>query len=98
MRFPVLLVGLAVFGLLVYPAVGRGGVSALFTDQASVGGNSMSTDTLDPPTRLTASGSGTLNWTATPDTYASGHPVLRSTTSGGPSSQIARITPRTTPH
>ena len=96
MRFPVLLVGLAVFGLLVYPAVGRGGVSALFTDQASVGGNSMSTDTLDPPTGLSASGSVTLNWTATPDTYASGHRVLRSTTSGGPYSQIAEITPRTT--
>src|SRR3972149_3983439 len=43
-----------------------------------------------------ASGPAPLNWTATPDTYASGHRVLRSTTSGGPYSQIAEITPRTT--
>ena len=75
----------------------QGGL-ALFTDPATVPGNTFTTDTLDPPTGLTAAGgtSVTLDWTATADTYAGGHRVLRSTTAGGPYTQIAEITPRTT--
>ena len=37
-----------------------------------------------------------LSWDATDDDYASGHRVLRGTDSGGPYSQIAEVTPRTT--
>ena len=72
--------------------------SAIFTDSTAVGGNAFTTDTLDPPTGLTATGlfSVSLDWAATVDTYASGHRVLRSTTSGGPYSQIVEVTPWTT--
>ena len=75
-----------------------GEVAARFSDQAQVGANTFSTDTLNPPTGLTATGGASivLNWTATADTYASGHRVLRSTTPGGPYTQIAQVTPRTT--
>ena len=71
---------------------------ALFTDTFSVGSNAFTTDNLDPPTSLTATGgtSVDLSWTATVDTYASGHRVLRGTASGGPYTQIAEVTPRTT--
>ncbi|NNC81286.1 MAG: signal peptidase I, partial [Acidimicrobiales bacterium] len=60
--------------------------------------NSAVADVLQPPTALTATGGGdvTLNWTITSDTYASGHRVFRSTSSGGPYTQIAEITPRAT--
>ncbi len=60
--------------------------------------NSFSADTVDPPTGLTtACGTSlTLDWTPTVDTYASGHRVFRAATPGGPYSQIAEVTPRTT--
>ena len=73
--------------------------AAIWTDAEGNGANAFTTDTLNPPSGLGASGgtcSIALNWTATPDTYAAGHRVLRSTTSGGPYSQIAQVTPRTT--
>ncbi len=71
---------------------------AQFTASPDNSGNTLTTDALDPPTGLTATSGATitLDWTATPDTYASGHRVLRSATSGGPYSQIAEVTPRTT--
>jgi hypothetical protein len=71
---------------------------ALLTSSPAVGSNDFNADTLDPPTGLTATGGAsiTLNWTATPDTYAGGHRVLRGTTTGGPYTQIAEVTPRTT--
>jgi len=71
---------------------------ALFTDTASVPGNTFTTDILAPPTGLTATGGSsiTLNWTATADTYASGYHVYRSATAGGPYSRIGPdVTPRT---
>ncbi|MFQ5879446.1 MAG: hypothetical protein ACE5IZ_04665 [Dehalococcoidia bacterium] len=71
----------------------------LATDSAQITDNAFTTDALDPPTGLTAASSGTnidLSWTATVDTYASGHRVLRGTASGGPYTQIAQVTPRTT--
>ena len=54
------------------------GVSALFTESAGVGGNAFATDTLNPPTTPSSSGTTTtvLDWTATPDTYASGYRVF----------------------
>lgn len=71
---------------------------AAFTDLEASSGNSWSSDTMDAPTALNVSGGSTvtLGWTATSDTYASGHRVLRSVTSGGPYTQIAELTPRTT--
>ncbi len=89
-----LLSGLA---LVVSGALAQHG-QALFTNTASIPGNTFSTDTLNPPASLTATGGAsiTLNWTATSDTYASGHRVFRSTTAGGPYTQIVQLTPRTT--
>ncbi len=86
----VLLAGVVVVTLRV--------AAALFTDSAPVPANSFANDTLGAPTGLTATGgaSVTLNWTPTTDTYASGHRVFRGTASGGPYSQIAQVTPRTT--
>lgn len=74
-------------------------VYAIFTASTSVTDNDFASDTLQPPSGLTAPVSGgdvNLSWTATADTYASGHSVLRGTASGGPYSQIAEVTPRTT--
>ena len=92
------LLAAAVAAALVVGAVSFNVAIAVFTDTASVPGNTSSTDTLNPPTGLTATGgaSVTLNWTATVDAYASGHRVLRGTASGGPYTQIAQVTPRTT--
>ena len=85
-------------GTLLLAAITIGGTLALLTDTDPVGANTFATDTLDPPTSLTATCGATinLNWTATADTYASGHRVLRATASGGPYTQIAEVTPRTT--
>jgi hypothetical protein len=79
--------------LLALPAAG-----ANFTNPTSSDANSFVADLLAPPTGLTAACGTTitLDWTATVDTYATGHRVFRSTTPGGPYSQIAQITPRTT--
>jgi predicted ribosomally synthesized peptide with SipW-like signal peptide len=75
-----------------------GGALALFTDSANVSGNAFTADTLNPPTGVSATSGAsiTLNWTPTVDTYAAGHRVLRGTATGGPYSQIAQVTPRTT--
>ncbi|MDO8615545.1 MAG: hypothetical protein Q7T33_07370, partial [Dehalococcoidia bacterium] len=72
--------------------------AAIFTKSTSVGSNVFNADTLNAPTGLAATGGGTiaLSWTATADAYASGHRVLRGTASGGPYTQIAEVTPRTT--
>jgi hypothetical protein len=82
--------------LLAVPAIS--GVLAFFSDAASVGGNAFNADTLDPASGLSATGGTTvsLSWTATADTYASGHRIYSSSTSGGPYSQVGQVTPRTT--
>jgi len=74
------------------------GAGANFTNPTSNDANSFTADILAPPTGLTAACGTTitLDWTATVDTYATGHRVFRSTTPGGPYSQIAQVTPRTT--
>jgi len=71
---------------------------AAFTAATESNNNLLGTDTLDPPSSLIASGTGsvTLDWTATTDTYASGHRVYRASNPGGPYIQIADIAPRTT--
>jgi hypothetical protein len=84
----------ALVGLLAAP----GQVSlARLTASATVT-ESVTTDTLDPPTSLAATGgaNASLTWSATPDTYATGYELQRATVSGGPYSVIASITPRTT--
>lgn len=71
---------------------------ALFTRAGSNGSNAFSTSTLAAPTVLaaTTSTSVTLTWTATSSTYATGYNVYRATSSGGPYTNIAQVTPRTT--
>lgn len=86
--------GLALFLTAADPSYG------LFSHVFSNGSNTFSTDTLDPPTGLAAApGPGApkikLNWTVTVDSYASGYRVFRSTTSGGPYTQIKELTPAT---
>ncbi len=73
-----------------------GGAQALLSNTVSVASNSFTTATLQPPTSLSASASGSsiiLSWTATVSTYATSSAVMRSTTSGGPYSQIATVSP-----
>ena len=75
-----------------------GAALALFTDTFDNTGNTLTADTLDPPTGLVASVVGSdirLDWTPTVDTYATGYNVLRGTDSGGPYGQIDSVTPRT---
>ena len=61
-------------------------IAALLTDTDSVGSNTFTTDILDPLTGLTAASDWPLaielDWTATPDTYAAGYNINRSTTQG----------------
>lgn len=86
---------------LVLAGVGRPvtPVLALMTDAEDVA-STFSTETLDPPTSLSASAAlllrVNLTWTVTPDTRATGYQVLRGTISGGPYTQVATITSRTT--
>jgi hypothetical protein len=74
-------------------------VYAIWTNSFNNTPNDFTTDTLDPATGLTASGSETsiqLDWTASVDTYATGYKIMRATTGGGPYTEIASVTPVTT--
>ena len=68
---------------------------AAFTRQATSTA-SLTTDTLDPPTSLAATGGSSvgLTWTITPDSYATGYGLYRGATSGGTPSLISTVTPR----
>ncbi len=85
-------------GTLLALLLGIPTAGAFVTNPTSNDANSFTADILAPPTGLTAACGTTitLDWTATVDTYATGHRVFRATTPGGPYSQIAQITPRTT--
>jgi hypothetical protein len=94
----ILVVGLAL-------ASGEGSSVALATDQETVA-STVTTDTLDPAAGLLCNGATSctvalvnkpvLTWTATPDPYATGYDILRSTTSGSGYTVIASVTGRTT--
>jgi len=88
------LLAAAAFGAL--QVAGR--AAALLTNAKAVAANSFQLDTLSAPADLAATGacSVSLSWTATVDTYASGHRIFRGSASGGPYSQIVQVTPRTT--
>jgi hypothetical protein len=72
---------------------------ALLSDGETVA-STFSTETLDPPTSLTATAAlllrVNLSWTATVDARATGYQVLRGTASGGPYTQVATITSQST--
>lgn len=78
---------------------------ALATDQES-SASTITSDTLDPASDLRCNGQASctvalidkpvLTWTATPDAYATGYDILRSTTSGSGYAVIASVSGRTT--
>lgn len=72
--------------------------TALGVDSADVPDNTFTADVLNPPTAVTASGGSSVNlqWTATADAYAEGYRVFRGSVSGGPYTEVAQVTPRTT--
>jgi hypothetical protein len=78
-----------------------GSTEARFTDAAPVGGNVVSSATLQPPTGLlaTAGCAGAtpviaLAWTATTSAFAEGYDLLRSGNAAGPYTTIAHVTGR----
>lgn len=97
--------GIALALLLAGIAAPGGATLALATDRETIA-STITADTLDPPSNLRCTGlpnctvtfltKPTLTWTATPDTYATGYQVLRSTTSGSGYAQVGSVTPRTT--
>ena len=68
---------------------------ATLSDVASVTANTLTSGSLLPPTNLSAAAAGgggaALTWTATTSTIATGYLVLRSSTIGGPYTQIATV-------
>ncbi len=94
MRIRVAIVPAAMLCLLVALPT----AAASFSNSTSSDANSFGSGIMAPATGLLSSCGATiaLDWTATADTYATGHRVFRSTTAGGPYGQIAEITPRTT--
>lgn len=90
--------GVAVVVLALVAAALPQSSLATFSAATANGASTLGADTLDPPTGLGAVAGGTvsLSWTATVDTYAAGHRILRATTSGGPYTQVAQVSPRTT--
>jgi predicted ribosomally synthesized peptide with SipW-like signal peptide len=82
--------------VVVMGATGQGTLARLTDQDAST--VSFSTDTLAPPTNLTASPVGltaSLMWTPSVDTYAAGYQIWRSTTSGSGYSLVGTATPGT---
>ncbi len=88
----------AVAAVLVLAAGAGVAVAVSFSGTTTNAANTFSSTTVVAPTGLTASGTPTvtLGWTATASTWAAGHRVYRGTSSGGPYTEIADITPRTT--
>lgn len=73
--------------------------SASLADTVTALANAFSAAVLIPPTAPSALASGgtvRLSWTATTSSWASGHDVMRATSLGGPFTQVAQLSPRTT--
>lgn len=88
--------GLLLSALMVLQASG-----ARMSGTTANAGNSYSATSLSAATGLSATPDTiqckiTLSWTASPTTWASGHNVYRSTSSGGSFNLIATVSPRTT--
>lgn len=85
-------IGSSLFALLLLLPLANAG----FSDSTDNLANGWGSDTLDPPTAVAAVGAAsvTISWTPTIDTYAEGHRVFRSTSAGGPYTQIAQTSPR----
>lgn len=90
-----LIVGVLALTLLGVTAGSPSTTLARLTDTAT-STQSISTDTLDPPTSLAATGGASigLSWVATVDTYASGYEIWRSTVSGSGYALVGTATPR----
>lgn len=92
-RLTVLVAGLVLAVSVATP------VAAVMND-TSTAGASFAADTLAPPSGLTGTASAglivNLTWTATPDAYATGYQILRSTTSGSGYAVVGTANPRTT--
>jgi hypothetical protein len=89
----------AAIAVLVVASIGSAAASLAIFSWSRAPTDIFVTDQLNPPTNLAAtvtSATVALGWTATTDTYAAGHRVLRGTASGGPYGQIVELTPRTT--
>jgi hypothetical protein len=96
---PLALLAVALLAVLVALAIMAATTYAIFTGVFNVTNNTLTTDTIDPPTSLAASVVGSdirLDWTPTNDTYATGYKVQRGTNSGGPYTEINTVTPYTT--
>ena len=78
---PALVVGLALIGVWAVASTAL----AAFIDSTANPGGLVGADTLDPPSALTATASGSdvaLDWTVTPDAWAEGYQIWRSTSPG----------------
>src|SRR5262245_24821051 len=72
--------------------LGAGPAFAIYSKTTSVGSNSLSTGTLLAPTGISATNAGAsgirLDWSASASSFEDGYLVLRSSSSGGPYTQI----------
>jgi hypothetical protein len=78
--------------------MGAAFVGATYSDSADSANSDFAADVLDPASGLDAGaiglGTASLSWTASPDAYATGYRIMRST--GGAFTEIATVTPGTT--
>ncbi len=91
-------VAIALVTAVAVLSIGSTPLSLAASTSGATASGAFTTDTLSPPTGLGATGAVAsigLSWTATAKAWATGYHVYRATSSGGPYSQIATVTPRT---
>lgn len=93
--------GAATAGLLLSTLMVLQASGARMSGSTANTANSFSATSLSAASGLSATADTiqckiTLSWTASPTTWASGHKIYRSTTSGGSFNLIATVNPRTT--